>query len=321
MLVFVCETVTAGGFIGQDLPQGLIAEGMLMRDALIGDLEDLPGVSVLTTHDARLPPPPRGHSTPLEAGDDPHETWDALARQAHCCWPIAPETDGILERFVATLRTHNRRVIAPDLQTLRDCSSKTRTAEILTAAGVRAVPTWRVDEIPEDQAGPFVVKPDDGAGALGVLVFSDRPQMHLPEQTIIQPYVEGMPASLSLLCQSGRTHVLAANRQNIGRTADRLSFRGVSVGALPIDDTLRALADRVGAAFPGLHGIVGMDYIVTETGPVVVEVNPRLTTSYAGLRQALGINPLAFVAELIRDGAVPDLPRLPPTVSVEVIAR
>lgn len=321
MLVFVCETVTAGGFVGQELPTGLIAEGTLMRDALIGDLEDLPGVSVITTHDARLPAPPRGRSTPLGPGTDPHETWNALARESHSCWPTAPETGGVLERFVATLRTHNHRVIASDPQTLHDCSSKARTAQILAAAGIPTVPTWRVGEMPEGESGPFVVKPDDGAGAEEVRVLSDPPKGNLPDGAIIQPYLEGMPASLTLLCQSGRTHVLSANRQMIDRTGDRLKFRGVSVGALPIDDGLRALADKVGAAFPGLHAIVGLDYIATRTGPVVVEVNPRLTTSYAGLRQSLGINPLAFVAELIRDGAVPDLPRLPPTVPVEVIAR
>ncbi len=78
-------------------------------------------------------------------------------------------------------------------------------------------------------------------------------------------------------------------------------------------------APRIGAALPGLHGIVGVDYIATANGPVVVEVNPRLTTSYAGLRRSLGVNPAAFVAELIRDGAVPDLPHLPPAIPVEVL--
>ncbi|MCS0501124.1 ATP-grasp domain-containing protein [Ancylobacter mangrovi] len=321
MLVFVCETVTAGGFVGEDLPDGLIAEGTLMRDALIGDLEDLPGISVVTTHDARLPPPPRGHSTPLAPGEDARAAWNRLAAEAHCCWPIAPETDGILERFVAELRTLNRRVVASDASTLRNCSSKKRTAAILAAAGVATVPTWGVDEVPADAGGPFVVKPDDGAGALDVTVCAGRPQGPYPARAIVQPYVEGVPSSLSLLCQSGRTHVLAANRQNIDRADGRLSFRGVMVGAQPVDDALRALGAKVGAALPGLHGIVGLDYIATPDGPVVVEVNPRLTTSYAGLRQALGVNPLAFVAELIRDGAVPDLPHLPPALPVEVIAR
>ncbi len=61
MQVFVIETVTGGGLSGKPLPDALIDEGALMRDALIGDLEDLPGVRVVTTHDPRVPPPARGH--------------------------------------------------------------------------------------------------------------------------------------------------------------------------------------------------------------------------------------------------------------------
>ncbi len=41
-----------------------------------------------------------------------------------------------------------------------------------------------------------------------------------------------------------------------------------------------------------------MDFIETASGPIVIEVNPRLTTSYAGLHRAIGINPAQLVLEL-----------------------
>nr|WP_269902909.1 ATP-grasp domain-containing protein [Xanthobacter dioxanivorans] len=49
-------------------------------------------------------------------------------------------------------------------------------------------------------------------------------------------------------------------------------------------------------AFPGLAGIFGIDILLTPDGPVVVEVNPRLTTAYAGLGPALGRNPAGLLA-------------------------
>ena len=319
MLVFVCETVTGGGLVDQDLPTSLITEGTLMRDTLIGDIEDLPGMRVITTHDARLSPPPRGTSTPVNPGDEPWAMWGHLASEADCCWPIAPETEGLLERLVEMLRARGRRVVACDDETLRDCASKARTAEVLAKAGIAVVPTWRQGDIPASQSGPFILKPDDGAGAAGVRIVESLPTEKLPGNIIVQPLVEGMAASLTLLCQSGRSHVLSANEQHIDTIDGQLHFSGVTVGGLPITDELRALSDKVSAAFPGLHGIVGLDYIVTKDGPVVVEVNPRLTTSYAGLRRSLGINPIAFVAEFIRDGVVPDLPHMPMPVPVKVI--
>lgn len=319
MLVFVCETVTGGGLVDEALPTSLIAEATLMRDTLIGDIEDLPGMRVITTHDARLSSPPRGTSTPVKSGDSAWEMWEQCATEADCCWPIAPETEGVLAQLAAMLRERGRRVVACDDAALHDCASKARTAELLERAGVAVVPTWRQGDVPASQSGPFILKPDDGAGALGVLIVPQLPAEPLPGNIVVQPLIDGLPASLSLLCQSGRTYVLTANQQHIDNRDGALHFSGVTVGGLPITDELRTLGDKVGAAFPGLHGIVGLDYLVTSKGPVVVEINPRLTTSYAGLRRSLGVNPIAFVAEFIRDGAIPDLPHMPMPIPVEVM--
>jgi predicted ATP-grasp superfamily ATP-dependent carboligase len=44
---------------------------------------------------------------------------------------------------------------------------------------------------------------------------------------------------------------------------------------------------------------VGIDVIVDTQGAVqVLEVNPRLTTSFVGMRDAVGVNPARLVLEL-----------------------
>ncbi|MCA1852170.1 MAG: ATP-grasp domain-containing protein, partial [Beggiatoa sp.] len=48
-------------------------------------------------------------------------------------------------------------------------------------------------------------------------------------------------------------------------------------------------------AISGLAGYVGVDLILTPSGPIVVEVNPRLTTAYVGLVEALEINIAAAI--------------------------
>jgi predicted ATP-grasp superfamily ATP-dependent carboligase len=57
---------------------------------------------------------------------------------------------------------------------------------------------------------------------------------------------------------------------------------------------------------PGLWGYCGVDFIETPEGPVVVEINPRLTMSYVGLRDATGINPAELVLGM---AGVPYRPR------------
>ena len=59
-------------------------------------------------------------------------------------------------------------------------------------------------------------------------------------------------------------------------------------------------------AIPGLWGYVGVDLMLAKEGPVVLEINPRLTTSYCGLRRALGINTAAMVLDLLRTGGAAD---------------
>jgi len=48
---------------------------------------------------------------------------------------------------------------------------------------------------------------------------------------------------------------------------------------------------------------VGIDLVRTEQGLVMLEINPRLTTSYAGLRRALGVNPAGLVLASLGFGA------------------
>ncbi|MFG1423766.1 ATP-grasp domain-containing protein [Roseixanthobacter liquoris] len=325
MRVFVCEFVTSGGLRHKTLPDALLPEGTLMRDAMIGDLENIPGVQVLLCHDDRLAPP-RADSVPVGETDDPWAVWARLAGDAHVVWPVAPETDGLLERLVALTRTGAARVIASDAPALRIASRKSLTAQRLAAAGIPHIPTFPFAAMPENLAVPLVTKPDDGAGATHTHIWrslEDLRAAQLPsEGLIVQPYVAGVAASLSILCRPDGTTLLTANLQEIAEDAGHLSLTGLTVGCLPdADGTLAALARAVVAAIPGLSGIIGIDVILTEEGPVVVEVNPRITTSYAGLHASLGINPAAFLPELIRDGRPPALPRLPMAVPVEVKVR
>jgi len=80
------------------------------------------------------------------------------------------------------------------------------------------------------------------------------------------------------------------------------------------------VAAQIAAALPDLWGHVGADLVETRKGPVVIEINPRLTTSYVGLRDALGINPAGLVLHLldrdVADIAIPERIR-PTAVSID----
>jgi predicted ATP-grasp superfamily ATP-dependent carboligase len=53
---------------------------------------------------------------------------------------------------------------------------------------------------------------------------------------------------------------------------------------------------------PGLSGYIGMDILIADEGCYRIEINPRLTTSYIGLRQVVNINLSLKIKEEIEYG-------------------
>lgn len=85
-----------------------------------------------------------------------------------------------------------------------------------------------------------------------------------------------------------RTECLPVGEQ---RLSDDGRFRYLG-GAIPAEISSRQIAqieEVVVAAcrtIPGLAGYFGVDLLLTDGGqPVIVEINPRLTTAYVGYRQ------------------------------------
>ena len=96
-----------------------------------------------------------------------------------------------------------------------------------------------------------------------------------------------MAASVSLVSDGFRVLPLTVNAQAI-RGSRRFTYRG---GVTPLNHPLaeRAIdaAVRTCSAIPGLRGYVGVDVVLAGSGAVVIEVNPRLTTAYLGVRAAV----------------------------------
>ena len=57
---------------------------------------------------------------------------------------------------------------------------------------------------------------------------------------------------------------------------------------------------------PGLTGYVGVDLVLTEDSALLIEINPRLTTSYIALRQVTPVNLAKAISEACLKGVLPD---------------
>jgi predicted ATP-grasp superfamily ATP-dependent carboligase len=316
MKILVFEYVTGGGLGAEPLPPRLAREGGLMLEALVRDLAAIPEVRPVVLRDGRLPVPPGLEQAAEWVELAPASPWEPVFRShaASCAavWPIAPETGGLLENLCRIVAALNPALLSSPADTVRIAASKADTARRLAAAGVPVVPTALFDPARPPRF-PAVVKPDDGVGCEGTRIIATaedwRPlEPGGPEGPwVVQPWVDGEALSLSALFGGGRARLLAVNRQSVVRDSGGFRLQACVVNAVPDESgRFRDLADQVAAALPGLWGYAGIDLIRSGRDSQVLEVNPRLTTSYAGLRRALRLNPAALVLDLWRTGRLPE---------------
>lgn len=320
------EYLTGGGIDAQLGTAGhladvsaLIVEGRQMRDALVADLRRIEGVDV-TYARSRLETVRLGYAHCMASRGESMEAFVArAARQHDYSWVIAPECDGLLLRFHDVVGA--ARWLGCGKEAIRVASSKRATAACLAAHGIAATPALDPGDTAAHDGERWVVKPDDGAGGLDTLVFDRFADACAEYDTraadarnpVLQAWVDGEPLSLSLICGDDGAELVSINRQKIslsGESSDGLSdgprdadpprdtpriveFDGVQVGWIERSSergrALDALAQRVAQAIPGLRGFVGIDVVWhPQRGPVVIEVNPRLTVAYAELAAARG---------------------------------
>lgn len=318
--IFVYEFVSGGAPMADSAATAsLLDAGVEMRNAVVADLLGLPGVSVTCGVSGRagLPCPaaPRLACVAPHAHEAPEDFVRRIARSHDHTWVVAPERGGALARLhhAVAQAAGEARWIGCTGEAIRTASSKRATVAALAAAGL---PTPMA--LAAQSGGRWVVKPDDGAGALDTRVYPSREAalagLQERERTgrtaTLEPYVEGEPLSVSLLAGTPGPEAIAFNRQQIAVDAEGcVADLGVLNHAIDPGDAraapLRKLAADVARALPGLRGFVGIDLVWHATrGPVVIEVNPRVTCAYAGLSAKLGRNLAADILALHAAGEV-----------------
>jgi len=229
---------------------------------------------------------------------------------ADAVWPLASESDGVLEQLSRGILRGKRILLGSAPGAVEVVASKLKLAQVLAQGGVAAVATYSPHAALPRDVGPWVVKPDDGAGCLDTRLFSDRTAAlawirgHAADGYVLQPFVAGKLGSLSLICCDGMARVLACNQERMAMRDNRFHFLGSVVNGLSdADGTLARLAQQVAAAIPSLWGYVGVDFVLTAHGAMVLDVNPRLTAAYAGLHASTGCNPAGLVLDLLKSTA------------------
>lgn len=324
--IWVCEFVSGGGLSQASLPNSMLQEGVLMRDALLADLHAI-GVHSITSHDRRVPAPVFGRSQLItEHCNDLMAYWSEHIRNeaVDACWVIAPESDAILQHLHTMVAASGKRWIGCDATAIRLTSDKRAMALHCAQFGIPVIPQQCLTDVDlaslthNNVAEGWIIKPVDGAGCEHTYYFSQAQQVidfkskqashDLVARMMVQPYIRGQALSFSAIATPQAVKVIAGHRQCIRITDHVLRFAGAGVNAAEaVLPAMQMLAEHIKKVLPGLTGYWGADVILQDDGQLVlVEINPRLTTPYIALSKLLQSNPAQMILDAVLHARLPD---------------
>jgi len=303
MRVLLYEWCSSGGLVGDD--PAIAREGRMMLEALAADAAKEPGldVTVLADETRPLDLPARARRLAAAAGAD-RAAVVAAAAQADWTVLVAPESDGILLDRVRAVRAAGGRVLAPADSVIATAADKQATIDALAARGV-PVPAGRSlcagEAIPAGFPLPAVRKARGGCGGEALEILRRPGVTPAGRPTRLEPLSVGVPVGVSLIGGPRATVALPPMRQRFSAGG---SPRYLGSDLLSDDDLTKratALALRAAAAVGAEAGWLGVDLILGDRADGrddrVLEVNPRVTTSFVGLARLFASSLVAAMIE------------------------
>lgn len=237
---------------------------------------------------------------PVSGPETERVEFQDFASQADATFVIAPEFDGMLRERHRQVEAAGGCWLGCSATAIELCADKLACARHLEQHGIGTPSTHEVGSAPHAELPwPRVLKPRDGAGATNTFLVQSTDEWNQRVRGdgltsgIEQPFVEGTTLSVAVIV-GGSDHclVLPTGRQRVGQSAGEFEYLGGSIAEREaIHNDVADLARSVVKATPGLRGWVGLDVIQPSGNDSVlhvVDINPRLTTSYLGQRELFG---------------------------------
>jgi predicted ATP-grasp superfamily ATP-dependent carboligase len=329
--LLIYEHVSGGGFADEPIPSGVLSEGFAMLRTLISDFKAA-GHYVTTTLDSRLaglnPPIGADCIVPVFSSREVQVAIRKVSASADAACVIAPENEGVLPSLVENVEQTGVASLNCPASTIGKVVDKAFLQASLKKLGLPAPETITfsvADDVAEIKRAihdrlrfPLIFKPSNDVGCCGLSVVRNERQVagavgkikrESPSKRFVaQEFINGAAASVSLVSTGSEALSISLNRQDvtIGAPDTISSYSG---GLVPFVHPLRprafAVAEKIVKSFRDLRGYVGVDLVLTEEEAVAIEVNPRLTTSYIGLRRVVNFNPAEAIVNAVLKRELP----------------
>jgi hypothetical protein len=330
--LIVYEYVSGGGYAQKPLVVSILSEGFGMLRGIIADFKAA-GHYVSTVLDQRIaalnPPLEADCIVPVSSLQDAAETMHDISENADATYIVAPESKQVLQSLVANSEQTGVKSLNCRASAIGKVSDKAAMLQRVSEKGLHTPATViistsdgavRIKQIFCGCLGfPLIIKPVDGVGCAGLSVVRNEQQMagavakakseSAGKYLMAQELVHGVAVSVSVLATDRNVLPISLNKQDVSLSPPE-GTSAYNGGQVPFDSRLKgeafAAAQKAVQSFQGLRGYVGVDLVLTEKCPVVIEINPRLTTSYVGLRKVVGFNPAQAIINAVLKRELPN---------------
>lgn len=330
--LFIFEYASGGGFNKQEIPSSLFCEGYGMLRSIIADFNEI-NFEISTLIDHRISFLSKylkaDSIKQVNAKDDYLKKYRECVKECNYIFIIAPEFSNILYDLTKIAKDHNKTILSVDLEGIKLGTSKIKTYKFFKKNKIKTPKTYQIpfkdnfldlDFILQkfnELKSPIVIKPEDGVGAESIYYFESGDELKAFFKKlsnniesnriyILQDYIKGKDLSLSLISSSNILNqefnnliILSVNSQHVN-IKDLKSDSEYFGGHTPVESYTEIIMEI--APFlkkldlSKFNGYFGIDFIrKNDKSLYFIEINPRLTTSYIGLRNVVDKN----IADLI----------------------
>lgn len=216
-----------------------------------------------------------------------------------------------LEQLAGSFGDVDAVILGPGFEHLRLNNALNNSKEIMEAAGNKSklpkklhslgIPhpeTVSIDKT-DDVGFPLMVKPKSGSGGMRNIIVRNEAELNIfkkrndPNDFIAQEFIEGISCSASVISTGKEAVVVALNEQLIGIPwLTRLPFAycgNITPFHTKFSEEMVQYAKQIVLEFK-LRGSNGVDFILTDKGVQVIEVNPRFQGSIDTIELSTGLN-------------------------------
>jgi predicted ATP-grasp superfamily ATP-dependent carboligase len=230
---------------------------------------------------------------------------------------------GDLENHPAAVRrlARGRRLLGNTPATLVRVRNPVTLAEAVRRGGGRVPLTLLPSQARDGPAGVrWLRKPQRGGGGSGVREW--EPGAPLGPHELVQESIEGMLGSAAFVADGHRAVLLGMSRGLAGDPALGAAGHRYCGSLYPFSaepallDRMNAIVGAATAAF-GLVGLNGIDFVLRDGEPYVLEINPRYSASMELIERGRGLS--VFEAHVAACGG--SLPAFDPATQPEVLGK